>query len=485
MLLNQKELADAYEGLKETQELLAPTHRYNEIARVGDSPIDAEYHADEDTQKLKAPKEVEKIEGLPIDSDEKRHLLVTGAYNEDKDYFYQQLYDMSGEKPKFIAGGSIKLKDDLAVINGHLYQFSDKNNDLFYVTSHVHELLGKGFFTQYPGGFWNDEERHKHRDENTVCHCDNGEYKRLAIISPHLGDTVEVTPKGNLKFVDTWYNNNDVSVDIYELNYDKKNSLIKTVFEDHYEETIDFSRSEEVTREDDASKTPQELVFEKNRKILEEKRNHSVFRYEENDFELPFYFKENEQSGKIEVFEKADKQGKMPLLEADYIEQIFDYKRERYINKLVYKDGDTLYQSEISKDGKIVPKLKTSNNELFFSKGNVWQKVKLQSNEKVSNENGLEIDTIQKDAVRGFDRYLKRLNSVYHEQEFEDLVMSRLDNSAQKEKVQKAKETFYNSKERLKACREKLQRKLTEEKAPKPVRKMVSSSFERDDGWNR
>lgn len=294
MLLNQKELADAYEELKETQELLASTHRYNEIARVGETPIDAEYHADEDTQKLKTPKEVEKIEGLPIDSDEKRNLLVTGAYNKDKGYIYKRLYDMSGEKPKFIAGGSIKLKDDLAVINGHLYQFSDNNNDLSYVTSHVHELLGKGFFTQYPGGFWNDEERHKHRDENTVCYCDNGEYKRLAIISPHLGDTIEVTPKGNLKFVDTWYNNNDASVDIYELNYDKKNSLIKTVFEDHYEETIDFSRSEEMTS-DNASKTPQELVFEKNRKILEAKGNYAVEGEEEE------YLHDEQFSSDLEV----------------------------------------------------------------------------------------------------------------------------------------------------------------------------------------
>lgn len=53
MLLNQKELADAYEELKETEELLAPTHRYNDIACVGETPIDAEYHADEDTQKLR------------------------------------------------------------------------------------------------------------------------------------------------------------------------------------------------------------------------------------------------------------------------------------------------------------------------------------------------------------------------------------------------------------------------------------------------
>ncbi len=486
MLLNNNEMAEAYEELKETEKLLAPTHRYNDIARVGEKPIDEEYHSDEDTQKLKAPLEVDEIEGLPIDGDEKRHLIITRAYNQGKDYFYEQLYDMSGDKPKFIAGGSIKLKDDLVIINRHLYQISDKNNDLSYVTSHVHELLGQGFFTKYPGGFWNDEERHKHRDENTVCHCDNGEYKRLAIISPHLGDTVEVTPKGNLKFVDTWYNNNDATVDIYEINYDKKNSLIKAVFEDHYEETRDFSNYEEVAHEDNASKTPQELEFERNRKILEEKRDRVVFRYKENDFDLPFYFKENEQSGKVEIFEKADKKGETPLLEVDRVEQIFDWSRQRYINKLVYKQGDTTYQAEISKEGKIVPKLKVSNKELFFSKGNVWAKVKLKPNEKIAWEGGcLQIETIQRDKNHGFDRCLKRVNSVYDVRGFDDLVMSRLDNSAQKEKVQKVKETYYNNKERLKACREKLQGKSEDmpvkEVDEMPIRKMVARGFEYGD----
>ena len=64
MLLNQKELADAYEELQETEELLAPTHRYNDIACVGETPIDAEYHADENTQKLKAKVQISLVSNL-------------------------------------------------------------------------------------------------------------------------------------------------------------------------------------------------------------------------------------------------------------------------------------------------------------------------------------------------------------------------------------------------------------------------------------
>ena len=45
-------------------ELLAPTHRYNDIACVGETPIDAEYHADEDTQKLKAKVQISLVSNL-------------------------------------------------------------------------------------------------------------------------------------------------------------------------------------------------------------------------------------------------------------------------------------------------------------------------------------------------------------------------------------------------------------------------------------
>lgn len=176
------------------------------------------------------------------------------------------------------------------------------------------------------------------------------------------------------------------------------------------------------------------------------------------DLGYNFYAAKKKGEKQFGIYEIADEKMKDPLIMVDKCSLAGPVSHTELLrdssNNIIYSIGETTYRYEVTKDGKLKPIAKQTNNkDLFLSTGNKWRKIDLKEDTRVdiSWNYGIEFERGKYYTDEKGREYLK---TCYERKSIpNDKILKFVDagvSKTQTEVIENPKEGYHNAKAKLK-----------------------------------